>query len=56
MTLEKALEAYEITFGKPYPLMITSEKSDKEIIDDIIECITLNIPAPDFEYEPDCDY
>ena len=54
--LEVALNAYFDTFGVNYPLMITSQMSEEEIIADIKNCIETNTQAKGFEYEPDTDY
>lgn len=56
MTLEEALTLYYKKFNKNYPLIITSEMSDEEIIDDIEMCIQSGKPAEQPTYEDDVDY
>ena len=48
---EKWLEKYYDHFEQGYPLMITSELSEGEIISDIQACIETDTPAKEFEYE-----
>lgn len=51
MTFDDWLNAYYKKFGKNYPLVIVDEKSDREIIADILACIENNAPAK----EPSCE-
>ena len=49
--IEEALKRYYKAFGKNYPLMITSEKTEEEILADIEKCIASGTPAAEPEYE-----
>lgn len=54
--LDEALNAYFDTFGENYPLMITSQMTNDEIIEDIKKCIETNTKAEGFDYWEDADY
>lgn len=54
--LEKWLDEYYEVFDANYPLGITSQKSDFEIIADIKKCINSGIPAKAQEYKADEAY
>lgn len=54
--IEKALQRYYDVFGQNYPLMITSDKSEEEILEDINRCIASGEPAAEPEYEDDTVY
>lgn len=51
MTFDELLKEYFDTFGQNYPLMITSDVEEDEIIRDIIACIENGEPAKPTEYE-----
>ena len=55
-TLNEALEAYYEKFGENYPLCITDDKGNDEIIEDIELCIETNKVAEPPKYEKDIDY
>ena len=54
--IEKALKQYYEVFGQNYPLMITSDKTDEEILEDIERCIASGEPAAEPVYEEDMVY
>lgn len=54
--LEDALNAYYEKFGVNYPLMITSQMTAEEVIEDIRNCIETNTKAEAFDYLKDADY
>ena len=56
MTLDEWLDAYYETFGENYPLMITGEISDAEIISDITKCLESNTPATPMELDSEFIY
>lgn len=53
MTVAKALDIYYEHFGENYPLMITDQLTEDEIIEDIKKCIEANKPSEPVEYEED---
>lgn len=55
-TLDTALEAYYKHFGENYPLCVSGNHSNEEIIADIELCIDTNIEAEQPTYEDDVDY
>lgn len=54
--LEVLLNEYQKVFKKSYPLVITNNKTDDEMIKDIKNCILSGKPADDPVYEDDTDY
>lgn len=54
--MEVALERYYQHFGESYPLLITSTRTDEEVIDRINHCIETNQPEAEPEYEDGVDY
>ena len=54
--MEEALQKYYEAFGKHYPLVITSQLSDDEIIKDINRCIADGKQAEEPEYEDENIY
>lgn len=54
--LDEALRIYYDHFGENYPLCITDEKSNKEIIEEIKDCIERNKVAEQPSYEEENDY
>lgn len=54
--MEKALKRYYEHFGENYPLLITSNLTDDEVIKDIEKCIETNTKAKEPEYDSDGDY
>lgn len=55
-TLDKALNLYYEHFGKNYPLCVTSNRSNEEIIEDIELCIDTDTEAERPNYDEDADY
>lgn len=51
MMLEELLNEYFDMFGENYPLMMTSQLSEREVISDIQSCIETGKPAKPVEYE-----
>lgn len=54
--LDAALEAYYEHFGSNYPLCVSGNSSNKEIIADIELCIDSDTEAEQPAYEDDVDY
>lgn len=55
-TLDKALNLYYEHFGKNYPLCVTSNRSNEEIIEDIELCIDTDTEAERPNYDEYADY
>ena len=55
-TLDAALEAYYEHFGENYPLCISDNRSNEEIIADIELCIDTDTEAEQPSYEDEADY
>ena len=54
--LEVVLNRYYEVFQKNYPLCITDDREEKEIIADIKLCIDTGKEAAEPEYEDEIDY
>ena len=54
--MESALKRYYDHFGENYPLLITSTKTDDEIIKEIDLCIKTNEKAGEPVFDDDSDY
>lgn len=54
--LETVLDRYYEAFQKNYPLCITDDREEKEIIADIKLCIDTGKEAAEPEYEDEIDY
>ncbi len=54
--LEQALEKYSEHFGTNYPLCISGNRTNEEIIEDIELCIDTDTEAEQPSYEDDADY
>jgi hypothetical protein len=54
--LDSALKAYYEHFGENYPLCVSGNRSNEEIIADIELCIDTDTEAEQPEYEEDTDY
>lgn len=54
--LDTLLDVYFKEFGKSYPLVVASDKTDEEIIADIKNCLENGEPAEEPKYEADYDY
>ena len=55
-TLDEALEAYYEQFGKNYPLCVSGNRSNEDIIADIELCIDTNTEVEHPIYDEDVDY
>ena len=56
LTIEEALDMYSNHFGFNYPLMITSEQSDADIIEDILKCIVEETPKEEPSFDDGNEY
>ena len=54
--LETTLNEYYKKFGRNYPLGISGNRSNEEIIADVELCIDTNTEAEQPEYEEDAEY
>lgn len=54
--LEKMLSEYREKFKKPYPLFISGDKTEKEIIEEIKRCINKGEEAKETDYVKGVDY
>lgn len=54
--MEEALERYYRHFGKPYPLLITSTRTETEILNRIQYCIEADQLEAEPEYEDGVEY